>query len=250
MSELERVHQTLLPVLEDAIRVMDENHLPYSVICGTLLGAVRHQGFIPWDDDIDLVMPRDSYEQFEALYPLRAKEPFMLDLTDTWVPRVRDKNDPEAFVDLFVLDPLPDGKLARAIKLLRLRTLQGMLKEHVDYSRFSFVKRAALRVTHVLGLPFSKRQKLRHYRRVAMATRPQSKQVHMSNGAFDLLEMPFDRADFAELIRLPFDGLMVSAPKNHAAVLTRLYGPDYMTPPPESERTARHLPKEGIALGE
>lgn len=238
---LDHIHQTLTPVLRDTVRVLDENHLPYSAICGTLLGAVRHQGFIPWDDDVDLVLPRSSYEAFKKLYPVKADENFMLDLSDTWVPRTRDKRAPEAFIDLFILDPLPAGKLARAWKLLRLRTLQGMLKENVDYSRFSFAKRLALRLTHILGLPFSKQRKLHVYERIAKSTSAKSPYLHMSNGAFDLLSLSYPKSVFEEMIALPFEGMMISAPKDYDRVLKLLFGDDYMTPPPESERYAKHI---------
>jgi hypothetical protein len=77
---------------------------------------------------VDLVLPRESYDRFAAVYPAQCGAGFALDLTDTWVPRAR-KAAGDAFVDLFVLDPLPDGKLARAWKLFRLRALQGMLKK-------------------------------------------------------------------------------------------------------------------------
>ena len=63
MSEygLDRVHDDLSEALADVVRVLEQEHLPYSVMCGTLLGAVRHQGFIPWDDDVDVMMPRPDY---------------------------------------------------------------------------------------------------------------------------------------------------------------------------------------------
>lgn len=235
---LERVHEELAQVLGDVARVMEANDLPYSVMCGTLLGAVRHGGFIPWDDDVDLVLPRESYDRLEAIYPVQHGEGFVLDLSDTWVPRVR-KADGEAFVDLFILDPLPDGKLARRWKLFRLRALQGMLKEHTDYTRFSFGKRVLLRGTHALGLPFSKQAKLAAYRRISRTGT--GTKVHMSNGAFGLLTMTFAKDTFTAPITAAFENLTVRIPRDAREVLTMLYGADYMTPPPESERKPLHL---------
>ncbi|HPS81878.1 MAG TPA: LicD family protein [Candidatus Limiplasma sp.] len=236
---LQAVHAELYDVLADAVRVLEENGLPYSMICGSLLGAVRHQGMIPWDDDIDIVLPRESYDRFEELYPSQCGLGFSLDLSDTWVPRVR-KVGGDAFVDLFVLGPLPDKRLPRFWKLLRLRVLQGMLKEHTDYRRFSFKGRVLLWGTHLLGLPFGKESKLRAYRRVARSG-GDSAQLHMSDGAFNLLNMAFARDAFTDLTHVPFGYLSVRVPRDPKPVLTQLYGPDYMTPPPENKRKPLHL---------
>lgn len=236
---LESVHTELYEVLGDVVRVLEGNGLPYSVMCGTLLGTVRHQGFIPWDDDVDLVLPRESYDRFEEFYPSQCGLGFTLDLSDTWVPRVR-KVGGDAFVDLFVLDPLPTRKIARVWKLLRLEVLQGMLKVHTEYRRFSFAKRLLLWGTHVLGLPFSKECKLRAYRRISR-TGGSSVRVHMSDGAFNLLSMSYAKNTFDEPMRAPFGPLTVRVPRDTHAVLTQLYGLNYMTPPPESQRRPLHL---------
>ena len=236
---LERVHAELFEVLGDVVRVLEQNALPYSAMCGTLLGAVRHQGFIPWDDDVDLVLPRESYDRFAELYPSQCGLGFTLDLSDTWVPRAR-KVGGDAFVDLFVLDPLPMGRFARSWKLFRLRVLQGMLKQHTDYRRFSPARRMLLWGTHLLGLPFSRESKLRAYRRIARSG-GRSARVHMSDGAFNLLGMAFDRDTFDDPACVPFGHLSLRVPREPQAVLTKLYGPDYMTPPPESKRRPLHL---------
>ncbi|MEA4998731.1 MAG: LicD family protein [Candidatus Limiplasma sp.] len=236
---LETVHAELYEVLADAVRVLEMHGLPYSLMCGSLLGAVRHQAIIPWDDDVDLVLPRESYDRFEALYPGECGLGFTLDLSDTWVPRVR-KLGGSAFIDLFVLDPLPSGRMRRFWKLFRLQTLQGMLKEHPQYRRFSLPKRLLLWGTHMLGKLCHRERILLAYRRIARSGLP-GNHVHMSNGSFALLSTAFLPDTFTALTWAPFGPLTVHIPQDAPAVLTRLYGAEYMTPPPEQERRPLHL---------
>ena len=239
---LDLIHKELLGQFEDIIRVCSAHRIPYAMMCGSLLGAVRHKGFIPWDDDIDLIMTRDAYERFEAVYPKECSGKYLLSRTNTWTPRVMSK-DPlvnDAFTDLFIMDYLPEGKYRRLARLTLLRLLQGMLKRKVDYSRFSLPQRTLLFVSHILGLPFSVEQKTAWYERLSKRTKD-GREVHMSNGAFGLLSMTWDPKLFDDLTEAAFEHLTVLIPRDYHTVLVKLFGPDYMTPPPESERVVKHL---------
>ena len=66
---IKRIHEEILKVMDEVDRICRENNLQYYLIGGTLLGAVRHEGFIPWDDDLDIAMPREDYETFLAISP-------------------------------------------------------------------------------------------------------------------------------------------------------------------------------------
>ena len=66
--KVSEIHHIALEILKDVADFCEKNHLEYFISCGTLLGAVRHGGFIPWDHDIDIDMPRDSYERFLSTY--------------------------------------------------------------------------------------------------------------------------------------------------------------------------------------
>ena len=66
--EFHEVQKTALNVLKRLTEICDELNLKYVLAWGTLIGAVRHQGFIPWDDDIDIMMPRDDYDRLLAYF--------------------------------------------------------------------------------------------------------------------------------------------------------------------------------------
>ena len=69
MKNIEKLYEVDLDIVKSVVSICDSNGLIYYMSGGTLLGAVRHHGFIPWDDDIDLAMPRDDYEKFLEIAP-------------------------------------------------------------------------------------------------------------------------------------------------------------------------------------
>lgn len=239
---LQDIHAELLEQLRDITAVCQRHGIRYNMMCGSLLGAVRHHGFIPWDDDVDLLMTREEFTRFREIYPRECDPRFELTYLNTWTPRVMNR-DPEkaaAFTDLFILDHCPPPGVRRKLWFLRLHLLQGMLKRNTDYSRFGLKNRILLRATHLMGLPFTTRWKTKRYEKVS--TRYTSgDDLCMSNGAFELMMHIWHPDQFAELIDADFEGQTVKIPARWDEVLTELFGPDYMTPPPESERVAKHL---------
>ena len=114
------------------------------------------------------------------------------------------------------------------------------MKKNVDYSRFGLKNRILLRATHLLGLPFSYAWKAKRYEKVS--TRVKSgNDLHMSNGAFELMTHVWHPEQFAEKMKVPFETEECLIPVKYDEVLTVVFGPDYMTPPPEAERVAKHL---------
>ena len=239
---LPEIHAELIEQLRDIAAICDRHGIEYNLMCGTLLGAVRHKGFIPWDDDVDLLMTREEFEKFRVVYPKECDKRFELTYLDTWTPRVmnRDPQKAAAFTDFFILDYVPAEGLKRKLWFLRLHLLQGMIKTNVDYSRFSLKNKVLLITTHILGLPFSMKTKAAWYEKCSRSEKP-GNDLCMSNGAFELMMHIWHPEQFGKKIRVPFEGIDCLIPEKWDEVLTILFGPDYMTPPPENERVAKHL---------
>lgn len=77
-EKMKRIWAVQLDLLREFKQICEENGLRYFLWSGTLLGAVRHQGFIPWDDDIDVAMPREDYDRFRSLGRQGLKKPYEL----------------------------------------------------------------------------------------------------------------------------------------------------------------------------
>lgn len=131
---LKELHTIQFEILKELDRICQANNINYSLDGGTLLGAVRHNDFIPWDDDIDVIMLRSEYESFFELCKTQLGSKFFLQehRTDKYYrvgyPRIQRKNTVYCraghehmkyhrgvFIDLFVLDNVPDNKVIRVI---------------------------------------------------------------------------------------------------------------------------------------
>lgn len=236
------IQRTLLDMMIEIDRVCRKHAIEYSLLGGTMLGAVRDGGFIPWDDDIDLVFTAEALTRFMRVFPTESDRYTVTD-QDTWVCRVipREVSGGERpFVDLFHFEPISQKKRAQNRKVLLLRLLQGMLKEDADYARFSPKNRVLLRATHALGLLFTKRAKLRLYRFVSThVSRGDGSLLHISDEQFACLGLCYP-AEYARSYQdYPFEDQTLRMCTHFHDMLVIHYG-DYMTPPPQSERVSKH----------
>lgn len=239
--------------------------IKYFVYCGTLLGAVRHQGFIPWDDDVDVAMSREDFNKFVKEAPPLFKNPYFLQtaLTDKrfffGYARLRnslttglilsqatsDYNN-GIYIDIFVLDGyIEDTKsLSKYLKmrskltsLINIYKLNGL--EHNN--RLKIIAKKALHYTVCKLLPFRVvyvmyNNSLAKYEK---ATERISLMTHPSN-IFKTYWCTKD--EVSDIVYLPFEGFTVPAPAKYREILKHMYG-DYMQFPPVEKRGVWH---EGI----
>ena len=111
---------------------LEKHNIDYSLTGGSLLGAIRHQGFIPWDDDLDIMLSRENFEKFAECFAKDPSDQFIFE-RDQWVYRARKTHKTEGFVpsiDFFIIDKAPEGKLKVKLQVWRLKILQGMLRNN------------------------------------------------------------------------------------------------------------------------
>ena len=155
MKDIDLLHQIDLKILKEILKICDKYKLVYYMIGGTMLGAIRHKGFIPWDDDIDLGLPRDDYEKFLEVAPkeLSANLKLVNYKTDSnyqyYITRILDLNTEvieerignnnkytHASIDIFPIDGTPNNFILRKIYFFRVmyhRALMSLCyKDSID----------------------------------------------------------------------------------------------------------------------
>ena len=266
--DLTAVHQANLKMLKEIDRICRKHQIQYMLDAGTLLGAVRHKGFIPWDDDVDLVFTRENYERFaqvvrkELPEGMELLEPRQLqggnafyDLT----PRIiyvnsQTHEDGEEmkfyggglnhlWVDLFILDKLPENKAAAAFTRFLQMAVYGLAMGHryrLDYSKYSLMNKIFVAALAAIGKRIPMRTIRGLQRRVSVKdNKGKSRLRYYSNYQPDYLYVTLNEEWIKETVDLPFEDTMLMAPKGWNQVLTWIYG-DYQKLPPEEKRVPTH----------
>ena len=268
---LQRVQQLELMILKDFMDLCDRHGLTYFGLAGTGIGAVRHQGFIPWDDDIDVGLPRADYEQFvryaqeelsdkyillnariDPNFPLMTTH-LILKGTKFRMESFKDVPCPFGiFLDIFPFDQVSDDERAfRAQgekawfynKLMILRALpfpmlpvQGW-KAKVIYAATGLIH-AVLAVLHI-SKPWLA-QKCLDACTQYNGDPPTARLNFICDTTTDM--NLWDREALFPLVKLPFEGMLLPFGNDLHSSLTRMYG-DYMQLPPVEKRK-NHFPYE------
>lgn len=238
----------LLVLLKEFHSFCVEHEIKYSLSYGSLLGAIRHQGFIPWDDDLDVFVDRKNADLLNrALADSDLLQVERESAESLWVDRVRQKNSPNRaaadFVptlDILVLDNVPEGGFARALKMFLILTLQGMIKQRLTLGKGSIVLKACSILTYGLGKLFPLKWKKRWYRRVSQwGNACPTPFVANYNGEFADLrrQYPCDMMD--RIVEHRFEDTEAFIVADYDKCLKIQFG-DYMILPDEKDRKPAH----------
>ncbi len=266
--EMKKVHEASLEILKEIDRICRKYKIKYILDSGTLLGAVRHQGFIPWDDDADVAFTRKNYEAF--LKVVRRELPDHLELLMPqdfkggqrfydFTARIYYKNSrihkdsPEVrfyegklnhlWVDLFVIDVLPQGKIGAEITRLLHKIVYGMAmghRYHLDFGKYSLFHKLAVGGLSLAGRLVPMKFLFVLQRRVALKDRKcKSNRMYYSNYQPDYLYVTVQREWCEDVVDLEFCGASLMAPRHWHEMLIGIYG-DYRKLPPKEQRVPAH----------
>lgn len=237
------IQRQLLVLLKQFDDLCQQEGIEYTVSSGTLLGAVRHKGFIPWDDDLDVWLSRKGYEKLLACLPIKGLNVERNTDQALWIDRLRLEDDAMATMDLFILDNLPDNVMAAKAKILFLKILQGMMKRKPVYSGYSTLGKIKVFITYNFGRLFSRKKKMAWYHAISnWGNDKETKYKILVNDRFSGLTIKYPKELVSSFVRLPFEDTQVAAMVGWHEYLTMIYG-DYKTPPRKEERTPLHLHK-------
>lgn len=257
---LQEIQQSELKILAAFDSFCNEHGLTYSLVGGTLLGAVRHKGFIPWDDDIDVAMPRPDYEKFLTLTAERgyklsdhlevlsdrgemAQLPFIkvVDKTVTVPPEVEAKTE-NLWIDVFPYDGCPiDNKKASKLLKKAKHYRHIIVYNHFKSSHFKGAKKPLYMAYSMYAKTFGLKKAIDKLNELAQSYPYENAEciACVVWGLYGMGEI-ISGDSFKNMIDLDFEGHKFSAIANYDEYLTGIYG-DYMTPPPEGKRGSHHI---------
>lgn len=270
--DLTRVHEANLSILKEIDRICRKYKIHYMLDAGTLLGAVRHEGFIPWDDDADVVFTRPNYDSFMKVVKRELQEGMTLvtpgsfrngtafyDFTCriTYDKSQMHEDNPEMqfyegklnhlWVDLFTIDKLPEGKLGGTVTRLLQTVVYGLAmghRYHLNYSRYTMPNKLFVAILANVGklIPLKALIRLQHI--IALKDRhKKTSQRYYSNYQPDFLYVTLQKEWCEETVDLKFEDTTLMAPKGWDQVLTWIYG-DYRKLPPPKKRIPAHSSME------
>ena len=252
MSTLREVQLCGLEILKDVVEVCEKHKITYWLSYGTLLGAVRHQGFIPWDNDIDIEMPVEDYKQFLKIAPVELPKDLFLQTyfsdpgyNEMWA-KVRRKGTtslPVAWknyhinlgigIDIFPVVGLYKNGHMRRLQNKLLRINRALLSKEFAYATQQENWKQNWKDEFMYSIPM----KIRHF--ICKLNEIIIFKKFKNSEKVSTVELGFtsnlDIQAYEERTTLLFEDKEFYVPNQFDYILTEIYG-DYMTPPPVEER--------------
>jgi len=268
IDTLQLLQKAETDILVEFDRICEENKLKYYITFGTLLGAVRHHGFIPWDDDIDCYMPRNDYERLLEIGEKYFQNPYILNhyslpYFNNFSPQLRIENHRvkviriignkptryNCWIDIFPMDGMPNNKIYRYLQIKRIdnafsfvRIARSTTQGSNISAKRPLIERICIPVINFLkiGKLFDLGKMQKYMDEVEKKYRyEKSSLVHGYVPAYKG-KCVYPKEWFEPAIKLEFDGYLFRAPAKYDLVLREIYG-DYMKLPPKEKRISSHV---------
>lgn len=252
MDEMKSIQLDIMQKLHD---YCEENRIEYCLSHGSLIGAIRHKGFIPWDDDIDVFMTRDEYNKFCKLFP-KDQEKYGLKMvnafTETYLGRPMTKiidmrtrliepnylydDEIGVNVDIWPVDGVLASEESQTKRCNKIKMQINLMYARI--LKFRACKNSKERLAHLVSLPFAAK-KIVYKIDAELSSVPFSTSDKVSCYV-DPYKKEFERVWFEKRRLAVFEDRMFYVPEEADKILMVLYG-DYMKLPPEEKRQPHHV---------
>lgn len=258
-KDLRKAQLLMLKILKEVHKICEENNIKYFLSDGTLIGAIRHQGFIPWDDDLDIGMLREDYEKFCKIAPQILSENFILQNFQTdkgyglqfgkvilkntvWIEKVAKNTNRQwsgIYIDIFPYDNITENKKMQKLINRLYIFIQGLILIKFKYINISNYESMAKKLKYVLKKIYlcTISKKLLIYIRDSICKRYLNKSktlVTKYGGNFYKNQNPYNF--YKNLTLQNFEDTSFYIPKNYDKILKNLYGNYMEIPPIEKQR--------------
>lgn len=270
--DMSRVHQANLTILKEIDRICRKYNLHYGLDAGTLIGAVRHHGFIPWDDDADVAFTRDQYEAFHKVAARELPDTMELVEPDSlrggkafydFTPRIIYKKSRchgdtaqmrfyegklnHLWVDLFIIDRLPASSMGIQMTKFLHKAVYGLAMGHrdsLDFTKYSPANRLMVGGLAAVGRWIPMKYLFAMQKALAQKDRKSRGRLsYYSNYQPDYMYVTVENSWCARYEDMEFEDTRLMVPKGWHQILTEVYG-DYMRLPPPEKRVPTHSSME------
>ncbi len=246
------MQQLELKILKHVIKFCEENNIKYFLYYGTLLGAIREKGFIPWDDDVDIAMPREDYDRFLKIYKdsdryisthIDKDKDYYLPFAKvydnhTYLDERSTQRIPMGvYIDIFPIDAFDNSKLTYFLN----KPKRGLIhcKIALIKKESSLLIKLIIFLGRVITIGFPLNKSI-HSMEKNLRNTPLNKSKKVGTVTEGLLPVrPFPYKCIEKTIDWPFEDIIAKVPAGYEEILEILYG-DYMTPPPQKKRKTAH----------
>ncbi len=259
-QELQQLHEVLLLIADEIDRICRENSINYTIYAGTMIGAMRHKGFIPWDDDFDVAMLREDYNRFIKVCESGLKREFRLitpETVDTYsygfakIALIgtsmvqggysKPHEGVEINVDIFPFDKVPSSSLLQFFHRTKNYCYIKLLQEHYDgyyVKNASIFKRIGFGLLSIINRFTDKRKLVFSLEKNAMKYQNTNAHYVTSMGSsYGYRKEIQNITVFEDYKDVEFEGHLYKIISNPDSLLASVYG-DYMQLPPVEERHA------------
>lgn len=241
LKETEQVHASLLEAMTYFHNICEENDIHYSLHGGSLLGAVREKGFIPWDDDIDVSMPRPEFEKFrKVIKEIKLPEEYRYDDITFRSPRLilKKEDAPLVWITVFVFDYISERPAWLKMKIRGIGFFEVICKQPLyfkDKTRAGKYQKGpqyhVYKAIWIIGKLFKQKTKLKWMdifcKRAFLGNKTL---VHRSNDVFDATKLILPVGVLDGYLLVPFEDKEFYIYTGYDTILRSSYGDDYMTP--------------------